>query len=80
MTIDLKNIDKDAVVIQIQRWFEQELDSEIGQFDALFLLDFFADKIGPHFYNQGLADAKAILAHSVENIAEKIDELEKYPG
>jgi len=39
---------------KIQLYFSEELNQEIGQFDAQFLLDFFSEKIGPYFYNRGL--------------------------
>jgi uncharacterized protein (DUF2164 family) len=55
----------------------EELDQEVGQFDAGFLLDFFAEEIGAYFYNRGLYDAQGILASRMENIAEAIFEIEK---
>ena len=38
---------------------------------------FFAEEIGPYFYNRGLYDAQAILESRLENIAEAIYEIEK---
>ncbi len=64
---------------QIQAYFEQELDQEIGLFDAEFLLDFFAEEIGPHFYNQGLYDAQALAQSQVESFNDAIYTLEKSP-
>ncbi len=69
--------EKDAVVLKVQQYFKKELDQEIGQFEAGFLLDFFAEEIGPHFYNRGLRDAQAILQKRVDAILEAIDSLEK---
>jgi uncharacterized protein (DUF2164 family) len=40
-------------------------------------LDFFAEEIGPYFYNRGLYDAQAILQSRLENIGEAIYEIEK---
>ena len=62
---------------KIQTYFREELDNDIGQFDALFLLDFFTEEFGPYFYNRGIYDAQAILEKRVEDIAESIFELEK---
>ena len=64
-------------VQKIQAYFRDELNSEIGQFDALFLLDFVSEEIGSYFYNRGLYDAQAILQKRVEDINESILELEK---
>ena len=55
----------------------EELDREVGQFEAGFLLDFFAEEIGPYFYNRGLYDAQAILESRLEQVAEAIYEIEK---
>ena len=69
--------ERDALCRRIQLYFKEELEQEIGQFDAGFLLDFFAEEIGAWFYNRGLYDAQAILESRLENIAEAIYELEK---
>ena len=61
----------------MQRYVEEELDLEIGQFDAEFLLDFFAKEIGGYFYNRGLYDAQAVLEKNIEEIGESILQLEK---
>lgn len=67
----------EAIVKKIQNYFETELSQELGQFDAEFLLDFFAKEIGSYFYNRGLYDAQALLQQRVEEIAEAIYDLEK---
>ncbi len=69
--------ERDIICGKIQRYLREELDQEVGQFDAGFLLDFFAEEVGPYFYNRGLYDAQAILASRMENIAEAIYEIEK---
>ena len=75
--IEFSKEEKELITKKIQLYFKEELDREIGQFDALFLLDFFADEIGAYFYNRGLYDARAILERRVEDISEAIYELEK---
>jgi uncharacterized protein (DUF2164 family) len=69
--------ERDAICRRIQLYFQEELEQEIGQFDAGFLLDFFAEEIGPYFYNRGLYDAQALLESRMEQVAEAIYELEK---
>ncbi|NND66654.1 MAG: DUF2164 family protein, partial [Halioglobus sp.] len=34
--------ERDAICRKVQLYFQEELEQEIGQFDAGFLLDFFA--------------------------------------
>jgi uncharacterized protein (DUF2164 family) len=69
--------EREVICRKIQLYFQEELEQELGQFDAGFLLDFFAEEIGPYFYNRGLYDAQAILENRMENIAEAIYEIEK---
>ena len=75
--ISFSKDEKDAIVKKIQAYFNEELDSDIGQFDAMFLLDFFAEEVGAYFYNRGLYDAQALLAERVESLSDSIYELEK---
>ncbi len=62
---------------KIQLYFNEELDQEIGQFPAQFLLEFFTEEVGPYFYNRGLTDAQAVLEARMESITEALYELEK---
>jgi uncharacterized protein (DUF2164 family) len=75
--IEFSQDEKAALVRKIQRYFNDELDQDIGQFPAEFLLEFFTREVGPYFYNRGLLDAQAILETRLDSIAEAIYELEK---
>jgi uncharacterized protein (DUF2164 family) len=75
--IEFSDNEKEIIVRKIQLYFREELDREIGQFDAEFLLNFFAEELGTYFYNRGLYDAQAILEGKLESVAEAIYELEK---
>ncbi len=75
--IEFTREEKDAIVLQIKDYFLKELDREIGQFDAEFLLEFFIRQIGPYFYNKGLLDARTILQHHIDNIDEALYSIEK---
>ena len=74
--IEFSVTERQTLVRKIQLHFREELDQEIGQFPAEFLLEFFTEEIGPHFYNRGIYDAQAVLLKRVDSIAEAIDELE----
>lgn len=69
--------EKSRIVSKIQRYFDDELNLEIGQFDSEFLLDFFSEQVGAYFYNRGLYDARAILETRLDDITEAIYEIEK---
>lgn len=66
-----------AIVGKIQRYFADELDSEIGAIPAELLLNFFTEAIGPFYYNQGLGDAQAVFAKSIDDINDQIYGLEQ---
>lgn len=75
--IKFSNQEQDAIIRRIQDYFRDALDQDIGQFDAQFVLDFFAREIGPYFYNRGLYDAQVILQLRLEDLSDAILELEK---
>ncbi len=77
MSIEFSKDEKQALVLKIQMYFREELDQEIGQFPAEFLLEFFTEEVGPFYYNRGLFDAQAVLQKRVDSISEAIDELEQ---
>ncbi|TPH18637.1 DUF2164 domain-containing protein [Litorilituus lipolyticus] len=66
--------EKEQLVLKIQNYFNDELAQDIGQFDAEFLLDFFAKEVGGYFYNRGVFDAQAIVSDKLENVNEVINE------
>ena len=69
--------EKAEITGKVKMYFREELDQEIGSFDAEFLVDFFAEEIGAYFYNRGLYDAQALISSKVEEISEAIYELER---
>ncbi|OWV74120.1 hypothetical protein ATY75_07445 [Rhizobium sp. N122] len=74
--IEFSKDEKAEIVLRIRAYFDRELDP-IGALPAEFLLDFFAEEIGPYFYNRGLRDAQAALLKRVEDLAEDIHLLER---
>jgi len=68
--------EKELLVQKLKRYMADELDYDIGQFDAEFLLDFFSKEMGVYHYNRGLNDAQDIFKSRVESITDAIYELE----
>ena len=68
--------EKATLVNKLKEYFNNELDQEIGQFDAEFLLDFMSKEIGVYHYNKGLADAQDVFKSRVDSITDAIYELE----
>ena len=75
--IEFSKAEKEVIVRKLQAYFREELEQEMGQFDAEFLLDYFSQELGPYYYNRGLHDARAVLECKLENIDEAIYEIEK---
>ena len=69
--------EKDIIVKKIQLYFQEELEQNIGAFDAEFLLDFFSEEIGVFYYNRGLYDAQGLLESRIDDIRDSILDLEK---
>lgn len=69
--------EKDLLVPKIKMYLHEELDLEIGNFDAEFLLDFFSEEVGPYFYNRGIKDSLDMLDTRMEEVKESIYVLEK---
>lgn len=75
--IQLSREDIDRIVHKVKKHFNDELDYDIGGFDAEFLIEFFAKEIGPFFYNKGLSDAQGLMLEKTEELGYLIQELEK---
>lgn len=67
----------ETIAKRIQLYFSEELKHDIGRFDAEFLLDFFAQEVGPYFYNRGLQEAQSVLSGKLDELSYAISELEK---
>lgn len=75
--IEFSSEQRESMIHKLQLYFDKELEQELEQFDAEFLLDFFAKELGAHFYNRGLHDARAIFEARVESIDDEIYAAEK---
>ncbi|QSX36303.1 DUF2164 domain-containing protein [Shewanella sedimentimangrovi] len=71
---------KARLVAKLQSYLDRELEVELGQFDAEFMLDFLGREFGAYFYNQGLQDAQAMMLSRLETVSEAIWELEQPLG
>ena len=74
--VQFSQAEKSILIDKLQRYFSRELDQELEQFDADFLLDFFTKELGAIYYNRGLFDAQTLMSEKLELISEQIVELE----
>lgn len=75
--IEFDKAQRELLLNKLRKYCSDELDVELGQFDADFLLDFIGKEIGAFYYNQGLYDANALFGSKMELLSEAIYELEK---
>ncbi|MDZ4374168.1 MAG: DUF2164 domain-containing protein [Phenylobacterium sp.] len=75
--IELPKATHEAVTQALTRYLKEELDLEVTGFDAVFLTDFIIETLGPHVYNQALADAHALATRQLEDLGERLWTLEK---
>lgn len=61
MTDKLSLTEKRDALASIQRYLSDELEIELGEMQAGFLLDYFFKELAPFAYNQGVADARDFL-------------------
>ena len=65
------------MVQKVKMYFREELDQELGGFQAEFLIDFFAEEMGGFFYNRGLYDAETLMSEKMRDISDELMQLEK---
>lgn len=73
--IELKKEVRTAMLGEIQRFFVEQRDETISEFNAGLLLDFMIDNIGPLLYNQAIQDAHKFMSEKTEDLFD----LEKKP-
>jgi uncharacterized protein (DUF2164 family) len=52
MAIELSKTEKADIIYSIQKFFREELETEISEMSAGFLLNYFMKEIAPFAYNQ----------------------------
>ena len=75
--ISISRKNKDKIVQDLQEWFKDNLDQDIGTLDAEFLTDFFTENIGGLYYNQALKDVHTLIYEKTESLVDSIYELSK---
>lgn len=64
----LSDEEKSEIVASLQRYFAEELDQELRDMPAGFLLEYILQEIGPFAYNKGVADARAYFTSRAEEL------------
>lgn len=75
--VELSSQLKERLVGKVKAYFDEELQQDIGGFEADFLIDFFIRELGASLYNQGLFDAQQVFNEKMDELGYVIHELEK---
>ena len=68
MAIEFSKEVEDRLLASIKRYFDENMDQEIGDLKARLLLDFCLEEIGPSVYNRAIADAQVCLTDKVADL------------
>lgn len=77
MYIKLPKEKKDLIISEIQEYHLKEHGEELGIIASENLFEFFTQQLGPIFYNQGVQDAKQLVAQLLLNVEDDISSLER---
>jgi len=66
--VTLSKEDREKLISEIQAYFWEERDEELGNLAAGFILDFIIKNIAPTFYNQGIRDSIKYMNERVEDL------------
>lgn len=61
----------------LQKYLMDELQVEVGQFDAEFMFDFIVETFGPAFYNKGIVDVQTVIHRKLQDIDDELYEIEQ---
>ena len=71
--ISLKKEQKERAVGELRGYFDRERGEELGELAATLLLDFVVERLGPMFYNRGVADAQFALRNAADSLDADLD-------
>ena len=69
MAIELTKEEVADVIPSLRRYLKEELELEISEMRAKFLLNYFLKEIAPFAYNKGVKDAESYFRGRVEDLS-----------
>jgi len=69
MPIELDPHETKEVLASLRHYFREELDQEISEMRAKFLLDYILKEIAPLAYNKGVKDAETFFRGKIEDLS-----------
>jgi len=77
MFIRLTKEQQELVIADIQRFFYNNRDEDITEFEAERVLDFIKEYIAPHIYNAAISDAKYAIERQYASLEDELAALER---
>ena len=68
MAIELRKEQRTDSIQSLEQHLREELETEVGEMQAGFLLDYFLKEIAPVVYNQGVVDAQRYFIEKTEDL------------
>ncbi|WP_296204169.1 DUF2164 family protein [Psychrobacter sp. UBA3962] len=75
--LQLDKEEEEVLLDELRAYMRDELDMDMGNLPAKFLLDFMVDLIGPKIYDQAISDAEPWLYNRFTGILEDLSVLKK---
>ncbi len=71
--ISLKKEQNERAAGELRGYFDRERGEQFGELAATLLLDFIVERLGPMFYNCGVADAQLALRNAADSLDADLD-------
>ena len=68
MAIELTKQETEEIIPSLQKYFREELEQDLSEMRAKFLLDYIVKEIAPYAYNKGVKDSEAYFRSKVEDL------------
>jgi uncharacterized protein (DUF2164 family) len=66
--IELSKEQKAKAIEEINKFFYNERNEEIGELASILFLDFITEKLAPIFYNEGIKDSIKFMQEHVDDM------------
>ncbi len=75
--IRLTKEQQELIIADIQRFFYNNRDEDITEFEAERVFDFMKEYVAPHIYNAAISDAKYVMERQLSTIEDELASLER---
>lgn len=69
MALELTKQESEEIIPSLKKFFREELEQDLSEMRATFLLDYILKEIAPYAYNKGVKDSEAYFRNKVEDLS-----------